>query len=155
MKALTVQQPWAWAIVHGGKDVENRTQAWGYRGELLIHAGGRIDVRGMTSHLVNHAMRARRRETRMDDEPVLHRGAILGLVDLIGAHTAHEGCCDSDWAEQAYPEHGGSTRHDVVHLELADPRPLEQPIPCRGQLGLWTPANDVLDQVRDQLEVRW
>ena len=25
MKALTVQQPWAWAIVHGGKDVENRT----------------------------------------------------------------------------------------------------------------------------------
>jgi hypothetical protein len=39
MRALTVQQPWAWAIVHGGKDVENRTQAWGYRGPLAIHAG--------------------------------------------------------------------------------------------------------------------
>lgn len=28
MKALTVQQPWAWAIIHGGKTVENRTQLW-------------------------------------------------------------------------------------------------------------------------------
>lgn len=37
MRALTVQQPWAWAIVHGGKDVENRTQAWSYRGPLAIH----------------------------------------------------------------------------------------------------------------------
>ena len=25
MKALTLRHPWAWAIVHCGKDVENRT----------------------------------------------------------------------------------------------------------------------------------
>lgn len=42
MKALTVQQPWAWAIVHGGKDIENRTQAWSYRGPLAIHAGAPV-----------------------------------------------------------------------------------------------------------------
>ena len=24
--ALSVRQPWAWAIIHGGKDVENRTK---------------------------------------------------------------------------------------------------------------------------------
>ena len=24
MKALTIKQPWAWAILHGGKDIENR-----------------------------------------------------------------------------------------------------------------------------------
>ncbi|WP_409188395.1 hypothetical protein [Bradyrhizobium sp. RDM4] len=23
--ALSVRQPWAWAIIHGGKDVENRS----------------------------------------------------------------------------------------------------------------------------------
>lgn len=26
MRILTVRQPWAWAIIHGGKDVENRTR---------------------------------------------------------------------------------------------------------------------------------
>lgn len=23
MKALTIKQPWAWAILHGGEDIEN------------------------------------------------------------------------------------------------------------------------------------
>jgi len=26
-KALSIRQPWAWAVVYGGKDVENRSQA--------------------------------------------------------------------------------------------------------------------------------
>lgn len=39
MKALTVQQPWATAIFRG-KDIENRTQLWTYRGPLAIHASG-------------------------------------------------------------------------------------------------------------------
>ena len=24
MKALSIRQPWAWAILHAGKDIENR-----------------------------------------------------------------------------------------------------------------------------------
>lgn len=39
MKCLTVLQPWAHAIVHGPKRVENRTWHTSHRGELLIHAG--------------------------------------------------------------------------------------------------------------------
>lgn len=42
-KAISVQQPWAWAIIHGGKDVENRTWKTNYRGPLLIHAGKTFD----------------------------------------------------------------------------------------------------------------
>ena len=38
MKALSVRQPWAWLIIHGGKDVENRTWTVGTRGRILIHA---------------------------------------------------------------------------------------------------------------------
>ena len=38
MKALSVRQPWAWAIMHAGKDVENRTRITRYRGPLAIHA---------------------------------------------------------------------------------------------------------------------
>src|SRR5215472_2285942 len=38
MKALSVCQPWAWAIVHGLKTVENRYRPTRHRGPLVIHA---------------------------------------------------------------------------------------------------------------------
>ena len=38
MRALSVAQPWAWAIIHGPKRIENRTWSTNYRGPLLIHA---------------------------------------------------------------------------------------------------------------------
>lgn len=144
MKALTVQQPWAWAIVHGGKTVENRTQAWKYRGPLAIHAGARLSQRGceLLPDLLG--------ETQGSDDLLwmyadaqLEHGAIIGLVQLVDVHTALPGCCDSPWAEQAYEEHGGTTRRDLVHLVLDDARAID-PIPCPGRLGLWTPPADVL-----------
>lgn len=141
VKALTVMQPWAWAIVHGGKDVENRTQAWSYRGPLAIHAGARISERGMTDPLVTYGL-------GQTPDAVLHRGAIIGVVDLVDVHPSIT-CVDADgamcspWAEAAYDEHGGKTRRDIVHLVLEDPRPLAEPIKMRGALGLWTPPNDL------------
>lgn len=46
--ALSVRQPWAWAIIYAGKDIENRSwQAVNHglkiRGEICIHA-----AKGMT-----------------------------------------------------------------------------------------------------------
>jgi hypothetical protein len=38
LRVLTVRQPWAGAIAHLGKDIENRPQRWAYRGPVLIHA---------------------------------------------------------------------------------------------------------------------
>lgn len=38
IKAISIRQPWAWAIVHGGKDVENRSWQTNYRGPVAIHA---------------------------------------------------------------------------------------------------------------------
>lgn len=43
--ALSIRQPWAWLIVHGHKDVENRTWETSFRGRLLIHASGRFTQR--------------------------------------------------------------------------------------------------------------
>lgn len=48
MKALSIMQPWAWLIVHGFKDIENREWKdsnpglW-HRGQTLIHAGKKMD----------------------------------------------------------------------------------------------------------------
>jgi len=39
MKVLSVCQPWAWLLVNGLKDVENRSWTTRHRGPLLIHAG--------------------------------------------------------------------------------------------------------------------
>lgn len=39
MRALSIRQPWAWLVLHAGKDVENRTCSTCYRGRILVHAG--------------------------------------------------------------------------------------------------------------------
>ena len=39
LKAISIRQPWAWLIVNGYKDVENRVWAAKLRGPVLIHAG--------------------------------------------------------------------------------------------------------------------
>ena len=36
--ALSIRQPWAWAIIHAGKDVENREWPTKMRGPICIHA---------------------------------------------------------------------------------------------------------------------
>jgi hypothetical protein len=43
MKALSIRQPWAWLIVKGYKDIENRTWATKLRGRVFVHAS-----KGMT-----------------------------------------------------------------------------------------------------------
>lgn len=39
MKALSIRQPYAWLIVNGFKDIENRDWPTKFRGRVLIHAG--------------------------------------------------------------------------------------------------------------------
>ncbi len=38
LPVLSIRQPYAWAVVHGIKDIENRSWRTHYRGPLLIHA---------------------------------------------------------------------------------------------------------------------
>jgi len=43
VKALSIRQPWAWAILHAGKNIENRSWNTKFRGTFLIHAGSTFD----------------------------------------------------------------------------------------------------------------
>lgn len=45
MIALSIRQPWAWLIVNGYKDVENRTWPTRFRGRVMIHAGATMTRR--------------------------------------------------------------------------------------------------------------
>lgn len=140
MKALTVQQPWAWAIIHGGKDVENRTQLWKHRGPVVIHAGLRYSHRGFD--VINRlcGLNLPPWNVGHDSETT---GTIIGVVDLVDAHHAEAGCCESPWAETSYVEHGGRVRHEIVHLVLEHPRPVT-PVVARGSLGLWDLRDDLI-----------
>lgn len=46
MKTLSIRQPWAWLIVNGYKDIENRTWKTHVRGRILVHAGKTFDRDG-------------------------------------------------------------------------------------------------------------
>lgn len=167
MKALTVCQPWAWAIIHGGKLVENRTSVWSHRGDLAIHAGKRVSDRGVFSPLVVDAWRRKggavTEAIATDDVirpscPAGPLGAIIGIVTLVDVHISMPGCCDSPWAETSYQENGGKTRRDITHLVLENPRPVT-PVPCLGKQSLWNVPPDIEDQVvftdRDDMEWAW
>lgn len=139
MKTITVQQPWAWAIIHGGKNIENRTRigtwapAAGSR--IAIHAGKRWSDRGGRSPLIL-------RHPDYPDCPVFY-GAVIGTAQVSDVHHEAFGCCQP-WGEQSYTEHGGTKRIDVVHLILEHPRPVD-PIDVAGALGLWTLPADIAE----------
>lgn len=52
--ALSIMQPWAWLIVNGHKDIENRDWSTKFRGPVAIHAGKKVDVDCVHS-LTHHA----------------------------------------------------------------------------------------------------
>src|SRR5690554_6786135 len=154
MRVLTVRQPWAWAIIHGGKDVENRVRSLGpYRGPVAIHAGLSDDAASDVDPMIREAI------VRTGDTSPYVRGAVIGVVNLTGTHKGPNtyrdrmravrscympgkpfGLC-SPWA---LPDHH--------HLVLEDPRPLARPIPAKGRLGLWRPDTDLEAAIRDQLD---
>lgn len=156
MKALTVRQPWAWAIFNG-KPIENRTQMWKHRGPLLIHAGARISERGLRSPLVRNAYAwAETSNYDVDECDDWELGAIIGMVDLVDVHHAVDRsivglgpmtppCCDSLWAEFI-----GASPRPITHLVLENPRPIE-PVYTPGRLGLWEPKPDVVREVERRL----
>lgn len=154
MRILTVRQPHAWALIHGGKDVENRTRniAGDYRGPVAIHAGlGPFEQDNLASR-----MHRRMHGSEVPTELVF--GAIIGVVDLIDAHRSIGAwskqnewtpiCCESGWAENTY-----DGRSVVVHLAVQNPRPLTRPIPARGRLGLWGAANPEAKSYVEEFEL--
>ena len=84
MKAISIRQPWAWLIVNGYKDIENRTWNTKYRGPVLIHAS-----KGMTRHqylLVNAICESMPSSHRITLPPFeqLERGGIVGYAYITG-----------------------------------------------------------------------
>lgn len=142
MKAISIRQPWVWAILRGGKDVENRSRniVGGYRGPVLVHAGQHLaDQRAFRAaeDFANLRMPQLGRPGATAD---LQLGGVVGIVNVTGVHraTACSGQC-SIWAEPT-----------GWHIRLDSPRVLRRMVPSPGRLGLFTPDQLVLDAIRRQ-----
>lgn len=122
MKALSINQPWAWLIVNGYKAVENRSWDTRYRGEFLIHAGKKFDD-DCYLFLENN-------DLDIDLPLDLPMGGIVGkarLVNTIHIRDRKYVCQkDSPWFVGEYG----------FMLDSAEPLPF---MPCKGALGFFTP----------------
>jgi hypothetical protein len=130
MKVLTVKNPWAFLIIHYGKDIENRTRKTNYRGRIAIHASMQSDKGAYLwqakDPVLNRAFQAIR--GRRDEIEKLN-GHIIGTVEIYNCTYPEltKAVIDDPWAEPDAP----------WHWWLKDAIPLAVPVPARGMLGLW------------------
>ena len=117
MKCLSLRQPWAWAVIHGGKDIENRHWATHYRGPILIDA-----AHGMTHAEYTEAYDFILKVMNETPPPFdsLLRGGIIGAVRIVD-------CVDQSESPWFMGPHG---------FVLADPQPLPF-LPLQGHLGIF------------------
>lgn len=95
MKALSIRQPWAWLIVNGYKNIENRDWGTSFRGRFLVHASQTMTeddylacllfLRGFTwgPDLIR----------QMPKRTEFERGGIVGTAVLLDCVTRHA----SEW----------------------------------------------------------
>jgi hypothetical protein len=77
MRALSIQQPWAWLIVNGYKDVENRSWPTSRRGPIYVHAGKKIDKDGYEWIQMMFP------QIPLPDPKELETGGLVGTVSIV------------------------------------------------------------------------
>jgi hypothetical protein len=130
---ISLHPLWAWAVLHAGKDVDNRAWSTDRRGRVLIHAWEQ-----RTSLREDQALRAELSFLAGIPRTVLpatfERGAIVGSVEIIDCVEA----APSRWAARG-----------KVHWVLRDPCPLSPPlrdVRSDGELFHWAYPDENEDE---------
>ncbi|MET8866504.1 ASCH domain-containing protein [Nonomuraea sp. NPDC004580] len=150
MIALSVRQPWAYAITAGLKPIENRTWPTRHRGLLAIHASARWDGNDAAATVF-----------KLSGQYVMKApmSAIVGVVEVVGVHQSLT-CVRPGRSRHTHPEGpftcspwavGLGEFDGMWHWELANARQLAEPVECKGRLGLWPVAPEVEAAVLAQI----
>jgi len=145
MKALTLIQPWAWAICSAGKRIENRgwrppRSLWGQR--IAIHAGKKFDPdSGLALFAEGYGLPA-----------TMPQGAIVATARIAGVVTEDKTGLVVESASEEPPAWVLSPKNRVwfcgpVGWVLDEVVVLREPVPCRGAQGLWVVPAAVERQV--------
>lgn len=151
MKSLTVKQPWAFAIAHLGKQIENREWSRSWRGQIAIHAGKGWDTRSAESPVLSKAWDrfvadlppGNCHHGPLRRESLWKSGTVIAVATLADICTVQGGYTDCQCGPWAVPFQ--------CHWHLTDVRPLSEPVPAKGALGLWTLPDEVEAAVLAQL----
>jgi hypothetical protein len=132
MRAISIRQPWAWAILHVGKDIENRDRRWNLRGRVVIHASATMtraeiaaidDIASLVWKPPGLAV-----PMRNDFRARGLLGALVGTVEIVDCVRDHV----SPWFNGPFG------------LVLREPRPFKTPIPFKGALGVMDVPDGIL-----------
>jgi hypothetical protein len=130
MKAITIKQPWVHAILCEGKDVENRSWKRDFRGWLAIHAAATPRRKAVFP-----------RGHRIPPLQELQYSAIVAVAYVSDIR-------DSMRSKWFYKPPRGQKNYGWV---LSKVRPLREPVPCKGALGLWNVPPRLLTKIQKQL----
>lgn len=126
--AISIRQPWVWAILFAGKRIENRPRAWRYRGPILLHASA-----GMTKAEYKAFADFYEYEINEGDPPPrpafddLQRGGIVGRATVVDCITASK----DPWFFGPFG----------LVLDKVEPLPF---VPFKGALGLFDVPDAIL-----------
>lgn len=126
-KCITVKQPWASLIVHGIKDIENRTWKTNFRGRVLVHSSMKIADYDFTQPQYQRLGELHIRRS-YDHELKLKTGLILGSVEIVDCVINHP----SIWAEKTI-----DGNKPIYNWVLANPILFDKLIPAKGKLSFW------------------
>ena len=132
MRALTIHQPYASAILAGVKRVENRRWALKRPQWLALHAGRQVWRDPGVAVLW----------PEVPHRDALPLGAVLGAFEVVGVARAEELDAPDPWASGPWCWLIG----EVIALP--------EPMPCRGRQGLWTVPGGVGEALRDAWRTR-
>lgn len=130
LPCISILQPYAWLIVNGHKDIENRDWHTRFRGRILIHAGKRYSRRDHDEYV---------RAFQEDFGIEIPTFADMQLGGIVGSATVTD-------CVREHPSRwkiGGSWG-----FVLAQPR-VRPFVPYRGQLGIFRVPSDAIAPTGD------
>ncbi len=139
MRALSLTQPWASAIMLGNKRVETRSWGTAFRGQIAIHAAKGFPKWARAFAITEHALN--RLPTR------LPMGAIIGVATIQQVVRTEEIVGTISAIERLYGDYSCG-RFGWV---LSDVMALPEPIACRGALSLWQVPAAIEELIKIQI----
>lgn len=172
MKGLSIRQPYASLVAVGEKRIETRSRRTHYRGPVLIHASSAFtrDERALCDEEPFHSALFKHDPAQVPFglASSLPRGQVVAVArivdclaseDVMRLFAAHRrpmlryGKGDLEVVRAAAHEFDfGNYDFGRYGWVLDDVQRLPNPVPATGQLGLWSPSNDVLMPTLAQVE---
>ena len=84
---LSVRQPWAWLLMEGIKDVENRSWSTDYRGTVHLHASK--TETGYEYKKAQNLIKVKQLEVTLPPLEQLEVGGVIGTIDIIDCVPRH------------------------------------------------------------------